>query len=220
MLPPEAGDIIRHAYQTEVGLNGRAAVAKSLATRFGVPRWKISRVAREMGLVARQKKEPDWSEKECEILRRTAHLSLSVIQRHLARAGFRRSETGIEIKRKRMRFLVSKDGYSAHQIAQCFGIDVKSVTRWIHLGYLRAQKRGTARTARQGGDIHFIRDRWVRDFVLEYLPLIDIRKVDKYWFVDLLAGGVNGMGALSTPKEDSSGETYPDDYTLHAQCGL
>lgn len=48
----------------------------------------------------------------------------------------------------------------------------------------------------QGGDIYFIRDKWVRDFILAYIAEIDIRKVDKYWFVDLLAGGNIGLGPL------------------------
>ena len=72
---------------------------------------------------------------------------------------------------------------------RAIGVDDHCITRWIGLGYLQAKRRGTDRTPQQGGDIWYIKDRWVRDFVVDHVNEIDIRKVDKYWFVDLLAAG-------------------------------
>jgi hypothetical protein len=84
---------------------------------------------------------------------------------------------------------------SAHQTAECFGVDAKTVTRWISLGLLRADRRGTERVAEQGGDMWFIREKYLRRFVLENLNQVDLRKVDKYWFVDLITGGDSGQTA-------------------------
>ena len=79
------------------------------------------------------------------------------------------------------------DGQSVTKLAMCFGVDVHSVSRWIKEGLLKAQMRGTQRTERQGGDIYYIRDQWIRDFIKENIGLIDIRKVDKFWFVDVMS---------------------------------
>ena len=44
------------------------------------------------------------------------------------------------------------------------------------------------RTPQQGGNAWLIKDKDVRDFIVNNVNLIDLRKVDKYWFVGLLTG--------------------------------
>lgn len=187
---PEIKEQLRKIYLTEVGIKpvaDRGAV-KDLATKTGIPRWKLSRQAREMGLLAKQKKEPPWSDRELRILHSSAHLSLDRIQIHLKKVGFKRSTQGIYVKRKRMRFMANLNGQSATSTAMCFGVDVKVITGWIKKGWLKAKRRGTNRTAIQGGDIWWIKDMWIKDFIISSVAVIDIRKIDKYWLVDLLAG--------------------------------
>jgi hypothetical protein len=95
---------------------------------------------------------------------------------------------GIFLKRKRMRFLQNLGGYNSRQLAECFGVSCsKTVTRWIELGHLKAERRGTNRLEIQGGDMGFIHEKNIRQFIVENIALIDIRKVDKFWFVDMLA---------------------------------
>ena len=208
-ISPEMHKEIKRLYQTRVGMSKDHPV-KAYAEKIGYPRWKITRYAMTQGWVARQKKARGWSEKELRILQQSAHRHPEVIQRHLKRTGFNRTVVAIVQKRKRQRCLKNIGGQSAYQLAQCFGIDSHTITRWIRLGYLKANKRGTERTSKQGGDTYFIRDKWVRDFILEYIAEIDIRKVDKFWFVDLLAGGQNGLGPLSvvTQAKEDQDEPY------------
>ena len=184
VITPEMSARIREVYRTMTG-NGEVA---ALARELGLPRWKVTRYAVSQGWIARTRQMPDWSEKELRILEHAAHLHPKNIRKRLSAAGFCRSETAIVLKRKRMRFLQNLKGQSARQTAECFGVDVKVITRWIRLGMLNARRRGTKRTAAQGGDQWWIRPKDIRAFVVDYLPEIDIRKVDKYWFVDLLAG--------------------------------
>lgn len=172
-------------------------------------------------------KEPDWTAKELEILEKSAHLSPDRIQIHLRRLGFRRTRTAIVLKRQRMRYTKNKQGQSAWQVSQCFGVDVHTILSWIQKGRLRAIRRGTARTERQGGDIWFIKDRWIRDFILTNLCEIDLRKVDKYWFVDLVAGKNQGLGPLAIEaqaesQENSESETdyYPVSGAIQQARGL
>lgn len=187
----EMDDRIRKLYQNKVGMKSVAykGYVRDLAAEFGMPRWRISKRAVELGILPVQKKEPVWSNKELEILERSAHLTPAVIQKHLRKKGFPRTQMGIKLKRKRMRFLKNLHGHSARSVALCFGIDDHAVAGWIEKGWLKARKRGTERTKAQGGDHWFIKNRWIRDFVIESVAVIDLRKVDKYWLVDLLSGG-------------------------------
>lgn len=198
VVTPEMHKAIRTAYATGTGRNE----INDLARIIGLPRWKVSRYAISQGWIARTNKEPDWTEKELEILERSAHRSPDVIQRHLKRAGFARSVTGIVLKRKRMRYLMNLEGQSARALAACFGIDEHTVTRWINRGQLRAMKRGLHRTPQQGGDIYLIKDDWVRAFILENVAEVDLRKVDKYWFVDMIAGRLGCEETVSEIKEE------------------
>lgn len=181
-ITAEIHEHIRRVYLRDTG-NGQV---RALAKAIGLPRWKITRYAIEQGWTAKQKKEPDWSEAEIKVLAVNAYLGIHSIQRKLLARGFRRSAFGIQLKRKRLRLPGNLDGQSANGLAGCLGVDIHFVLRAIANRKLRAIRRGTERTKAQGGDIWFIKDRWARSYILENLEAIDIRKVDKYWLVDLL----------------------------------
>jgi len=188
---PEMDDRIRVLYQNKVGMKSVAykGYVQDLAAKFGMPRWRVSKRAVELGILPVQKKEPVWSEKELEILERSAHLTPGIIQKNLKKKGFSRTQMGIILKRKQMRFLKNLHGHSARSVAVCFGIDDHTIIRWIEKGWLKARKRGTERIKAQGGDHWFIKNKWIRDFIKESVSVIDFRKVDKYWLVDLLSVG-------------------------------
>jgi hypothetical protein len=50
-------------------------------------------------------------------------------------------------------------------------------------------RRGTARTGVQGGDMWWISRRQVKSFILRAPEEIDLARVEKIWFLDLLTGG-------------------------------
>ena len=197
ILSPDADEQIRAAYQEKVGMESCAQghhPVRDLAKKLGVPRWKITRRAQGLGLITKKKKEPSWTEKELKILESQSRFTPETIQRKLKENGYARSVVGIVLKRQRMRFIGNINGQTACNLALCFGVDCKTITRWISKGFLKAQKRNTHRTSAQGGDTYYIKDKWVRDFIIESVDVIDIRKADKYWLVDLLAGGEIGTG--------------------------
>lgn len=166
---------------------------KKLAVTVGRPRWWVSKRAQKLGLVAPRFKEPPWSEAEIELVAANAHKAPPTIRLILAGKGFRRSPTAILVKLKRLGTGTGKnadvDHYTATALAKLFGIDVKSLTRWIDKGWLRAAKRGTARVEAQGGDEWWIHRRDIRAFIIESTAAVDIRKVDKFWFVEILVNG-------------------------------
>lgn len=201
-ITPLIHEQIRRVYLQGTGNNE----VNRLAASLGLPRWKISRYAQRQGWLAVQRKEPDWIPREIKILETHAHLVPERIQHYLKKEGFARSLTAIVLKRKRLNFLQNLKGQSATSLAVCFGVDMKTVQRWILQGRLQAKKRGTARTPRQGGDMWFIMDRDIRDFILTYPEFIDLRKVDKFWFIDLLAGKRTGEATWGpAARKDSEG---------------
>jgi len=212
VFTPEMDAEIREVYQKAVYMPGfhRTAPVKRMAQRFKIHRWTISKRAGELGVRTIIKKEPDWSEDELKLLARQAHKHAGVIQRHLKKAGYHRSVQGIVLKRKRMHLLQGLEFETARSLAGCLGIDEHAVIRYIRKGMLKAMRRGTKRTWRQGGDHYLIKPRNIRKFIIENVSLLDFRKIDKFWLVDLLAGGNTGLGPMKDSKEYGVGSKQKD----------
>jgi hypothetical protein len=183
---------VRRVYEDEVRKRrgpGAGKPVAELAEKLGQPRWRVSKRAFQLGVVSisqRRKKEPPWSEAEYEILKKHAAVSLGNIQKKLKKAGFDRGRMAIKIKINRTIGRKPKDHHTGNSLCKCFGIDAHSVIAWIHSGLLKAEKLGTKRTARQGGDHYVIRDADIRDFIVENVEILDFRKIDKFWLVELL----------------------------------
>lgn len=187
---PAMDDAIRTAYRLFLDQGDRKAIG-SCATKLRFPKWAVTRRAAILGLA--RIKEPPWSDAEVALLERWGHLTAAVIQRKLKEAGFGRSVNGVHLKIKRERIKQNLDGYSATALALAFGIDSHKITYWINRKMLIASRRGTDRTASQGGDTFWITHTAARDFVLAYPDEVDLRKVDKWWFLDLVTCGRIGV---------------------------
>ncbi len=178
-------DLIREAY-LRLRMGDRSSL-KALSGQLGWTRGAVCKRGAELGLA--RVKERIWSEREERVLAKFGHLAPSGIQRKLAEAGFARSVTAIQVKVNRNRIKSNLDGYSACQLADALGVEVKKVLRWIQQGVLKAERRGTDRLPQQGGDIWWISDAGVRRFVLRYPGEIDLARVEKIWFLSLLTNG-------------------------------
>lgn len=78
------------------------------------------------------------------------------------------------------------EGYTSSSLALLMGIDDKTVLRWISKGWLKAYRRMTDNG--DHGHLYAIHLPQVRRFVMDNPAAVDIRKVDKLWFIDMLAG--------------------------------
>lgn len=182
---------IQRVYRCEIS---RGAV-NALCARLMMPRHAVSRRAAMLGLLVPRFNEPPWSEKEIEILHLHSGKTPAVIQRLLKRAGFARTETAIIVKRKRLHLSTDEPGtYSAYGLAKLMGVDGKTVTRWIEREGLRSDRRGTARKPVQGGDEHTIRDKDLLAWIRSHPQLVDLRKVDRFWFLELVLGPPHATG--------------------------
>lgn len=178
--------VIRRTYQATPTKGDILRLAKTV----GRPRWWVSKRAAALGLVTPRFKAPPWTEAEIELIEGRAHQSPATLRRALKALGYARTETAITVQLKRLgASREDPDHFTARGLASVMGVDVKGVTTWIAKGWLRAKRRGTERVEAQGGDLWWIHRRDVRAFIVENVAAVDLRKVDKFWLVDLLTDG-------------------------------
>jgi excisionase family DNA binding protein len=165
---------------------GRGAILE-FAARISRPQWWVSKRARELGLKTPRFKESPWSEAELALLHETSHLSAKQARIRFVKAGFTRSETAIHVMRKRQHISVvqaRQDAgfYTGNQLAELFGVDPKTITRWIRIGELEAARNG---------ENFSIRESALREFIITCPLRIELRKIpdsNRTWFIQLLAG--------------------------------
>ena len=182
---PQIDRLIHEAYLKQ--RRGDRNALRCAAECVGWPRYAVARRGAELGLT--RTKEKRWSPEEEHILFICGHLTWSAVQARLVAAGFRRSCSAIAVKMTRLRVKRNLDGYSAYALSIAFGVDVHKVLNWIRRGLLEGERRGTARTMVQGGDSWWITRKSVKRFVLRYPEEVDLCKVEKFWFLDLLTDG-------------------------------
>jgi len=184
IIPEEWLPRIKAVYDSGTGDGQITEIAK----RIGVPRTKITHTAQKNGWikVTRSKDwHTPWSERELEYISKSGHLAPKAVQQRLKAAGFERTISAIEVKRHQTRAYQNRKGMSANEVAQCLGKECHMVINLIKTGKLEATRRPgyTGPTA-----AWHIEDKALRAYIIQYLPEIDLRKVDKFWFVDILIG--------------------------------
>ena len=85
-----------------------------------------------------------------------------------------------------MRLLSNLKGMSACLCAEFLGVSLRIVLNHIKAGLLIAE---AIRQDRQGKINYFIREKNIRKFIVENPSLIDLRKVEKHYFIELLTNG-------------------------------
>jgi hypothetical protein len=181
--PADIDDRIREAWPT---LQGKGAT-NAWADEIGLPRWWLTKRATALGLTKAHKKEPPWTQTEIDLMHKVPLHDPMRCSRIFREHGFSRSPTAITVKAKRIdlsrRYRAT---LSATSTAKILGIDAKTFTRMILTGEIPAEKRQTQRLPQQGGDPWSIKREDLRAYIIEHLERIDIRKVEKFAFVDLL----------------------------------
>lgn len=183
-------EAIRKAYAERADLRTSTIIPNltELATKWNMPKHEVTKRGKALGL-ARTKESP-WSEAELKILHEFAWMSIGRISIKLKNRGFSRSETAVKLKLKRIgaRRDANSDIYTARGLAECFGIDAHAITRWIKLGLLKAEHRGTDHKR----DTWQIHENDVRTFIMLNPQEYDLRKVDQLWFLDMITNGKIG----------------------------
>jgi len=192
-LQPGMDEAITTAHQRSMKKGDVVALAKRLAR----PVWWVSRRARDLGLTTPRFRELPWSREELALLRETRNLRPEAVQRALRRQGFIRTATAITVQRKRQSIQRDPhdDNYTAREVAQLLGADNTTVTRWIRLGLLAADRDPTHKPTSDGRAPYRVTNKALRDFLITHPIHLNLRKLPAAhtpWFVDLLAGSRAG----------------------------
>jgi len=163
---------------------------KAYAAEIGWPHWVICKRAVELG-VSRIKEKP-WNQEELNTLDELAHYCPHVIAQKFKEHGFRRTAASVGVMRNKRWAHKGAPWYSGHALATLMGVDAHQVDRvWVPLGLtftLKGTERGK-RNKKQGGDTRlFYRDE-IRRFLIEHPEEIDLLKVDKMWFLEIVTQG-------------------------------
>ena len=186
VVPEGTDDRLREEWPL---LTGRSAV-RDLAERLGLPRWWVSDRARKLGLSTARKKEPPWTQAETDLMRRVPLYDPDRCAQIFRDHGFKRTPTAIAVRAKRMDISrrATRPTLSGTAAAKILGVDNKTLTQWCVAGELAATRRADKRTPQQGGAVWEIERSTLRQYVIDEIHRIDIRKVDKVAFVHLLVG--------------------------------
>lgn len=186
---PEQDALIRRHYPG-IRMRTNPMTVETLAKKVGATTYQIRHQALRLGLIAMRKKQPDWTTEEDNFLEEHVHRSVRWIREALLRMGYRRTESGISNRRKRLDLRIVGNGsaYSANELGRMIGKSSRVVVKWIANGLLAAKPRTASVDPIHGG----VGDRWeikpkaVREFIRKYPAHFDLGAVDKYWFLSVV----------------------------------
>lgn len=174
------------------------ALAKELDRTQGWLKWRagILGLRRVAELYNRR-----WEPEELRILETCSErgLTTSTIHEHLQKAGYSRSLTAIRIQIDKQDFNLTRQQWTANDVAKMFGVDSHSVTAWIRKGWLSA-----TRTIGPSADcwpdeieerhwMYAVTPAALRKFMLAYPRAWDHRRLRVEVLLDLLCGGEDGL---------------------------
>ncbi|ALA57971.1 hypothetical protein NITMOv2_1546 [Nitrospira moscoviensis] len=187
----DCDQVLRDRYDGTI--KGRAA---EIAALLGWPTWVIKRRAAELGLTYHLDPKPWTKEEEAFLLEHVGTRLLPWIARKL-----HRSLTSVKMKCRHMELSVRyREGYTLRELELCFGCDHRVIERWVREQKLQVRRRGTERTH----DAWYVTDRDLLRFIIEHPLAFPLRKVDQFWFMDLVTNGGLVRKALQAASQDES----------------
>ena len=150
---------------------------------LGVPRSMIHKWAYELGVTRRFARR--WNEKDLAYLEK--HAMTQRIEKTAKHLG--RSKNAVQIKMWELRLAVS-DGYTLEDIEHGMGCSHTTAIAWVKRGWLKGTRRAFDATTWNFSDDQ------IRAFFRSHPEEIDLRRVDKLWFLDVCLE----LGTLDNPR--------------------
>lgn len=184
---PADDELLRSIYARCNARELGPALAAAFPTR---PRWSMTRRAQVLGASTVRKAERRWCPEEDAILREFPWMVPERVVIKLKADGFRRTVVSVSVRMKRLKLRATIDGFTASGLAGMMGVDSHAVIRWIHLGWLAAERRGTTG---DNHDAHMIHTAAVRALLFAHPELFELSRIErlgnKGWFLSLATGG-------------------------------
>jgi hypothetical protein len=153
-----------------------------LAEKFDVTSTVIYKRAKILGAVTRVK----WTMDELKVLEKFADRPAFFICKELEKLGYKRTSDSIREARRRYSIRSSRNYLTTGDVAYGFGVTIKTVLSWHKSGWLKSTSLGTKRGDRQKEDLFYFKEVQVYNFIKKYNYLIDLSKVVKEWFFDII----------------------------------
>lgn len=167
--------LIKEAYAS----GSRGAVTE-LAITLGVERWRISKRAGELGVASVRLKDTEWAPGELRVLEEFGEQGAAAVHRELRKRGHERSVGSVATMVAQWIATRERDDcWSARAVAEGMGVDPHTVLRWITQGGLKAKQVGAQWE---------ISRKAMKQWVVTHANAVDLKRVDKYWFIDMLGG--------------------------------
>lgn len=197
----QADQMIQEGYQGKTFGPSKRPPLADLAKKFGVSKKTVYARAAELGLATPQQGVPDWDPAEDAILKRYAHTTVKHISDRLRAAGFRRSPGAVGVRRRRFLGNIEDLRLDAGtmvppQVAECLGVSDRTVRSWIKQGWLKAEQC----SYEDDRYCFIVKEKDLRDFIINYTAHVPFDRADKYWLVDVLTGA--NSGAKRPRRED------------------
>jgi hypothetical protein len=199
---PDEDERLREAYLHNRHDSGALAQAsRSLPRRS---RNSILRRATVLGLT-KARERYRWSQEELDALEKMAHLSLETIQRRLAPLappGVRRTQAAIVQHIHDNRFRTNLSGMNHTQLSEALGMAISSLHKYRIEGLIEGYRLESLDVSRPRA-MSFEHQRWfysnaaIRRFIYRNPGLINLARVSKHWFIDLLRDGKCEKGIQS-----------------------
>jgi hypothetical protein len=161
-----------------------------------------------------------WTDEELEIVEKNAHQAIETIQRKLAAASpIKRTRAAIVGAIHEGRFRTNLEGLNHSQLSEALGLAVDTLHKYRMAGLIKAAGRLPSL------DCHKYRGRRLHSrpevclqapqFIYAHPGLIDLGRVAKLWFIDLLRDGRRGQAGIDKSmhptdrKNRGDSEVYP-----------
>jgi hypothetical protein len=165
--------------------DGTSECITELQRYLGVPRRIVHRWARAMHLTG--SKGANWTKDEIAYLEK--HFNTKRPEEVADYLG--RTTLAVKAKAHQLGMDIP-DGYSLDEVRQGLGRSWETANKWVKCGMIK----GT-RCAFNATTWNFT-DAQIRDFIIAHPEEIDLRRVEKLWFIDILACR-DGIGCLDNP---------------------
>jgi hypothetical protein len=190
----QGGDTSRKAYAQDDRIDEQLRVHLPLCTEKGSlealanavnrPAWWVYRRAVALGLVYPRRCREPWAAQEDAILAAAPHLGTRTLQARLKRAGYKRSEIAIAVRLRRLQLSrVEPDTFTTGEVALMMGVSQSTVRGWIRREGLRAS---TTPDSQAETPIYRVRAPHLKAWIHSHAQLVDLRRVERFTFLDLL----------------------------------
>jgi hypothetical protein len=182
-------EIIRENFSNKHarGVNTRTV---SAINALGGIRWSesaVSRRALELGL-SHPAHDAEWTMQEDEVVLQSLRNCRTIrsIQRKLNTLfpNRRHTESAIVTRMSYLQARKDADSYNQGELASLLGVSTVLVARWTGLRHLNGKRALTG----NADSIWYYKKPDVRKFVLAHPDYVDLSRVNKTWFIDLLSG--------------------------------